>query len=160
MTNKELETEILKRRHQADRGCRAWSTMFHLAFGISTITGVVVAAIAGKDTQFYGVKLSDYIPLIALSGSILAAVGVFGGFERKWKANRITRNELDILYLKIKAGDSPSKEIENYIDIVRTHDAAILNDTFKSERQPVATHPQDGLANPNGSRPNAGQISN
>lgn len=134
MTNEQLASEITKRRKQADRGCRAWSTAFHLAFGISTISGVVVAAIAGKNISVCGINLSDYVPLIALLGSILSAAGVFGGFERKWKANRITRNELDILSLKIAAGENPSDKVQEYIDIVRTHDAAILNDSFKLEK--------------------------
>ncbi|MET0528563.1 MAG: hypothetical protein ABW003_09500 [Microvirga sp.] len=134
MTKEQLADEISKRRRQADIGCRLWSTAFHLAFGISTITGVVVAAIAGKDTMLLGIKLADFIPAIALSGSVSSAVGVFGGFERKWKANRITRDELDILCLKISAGENPSKEVSEYIDIVRAHDAKILNGSVKIEK--------------------------
>ena len=127
-----IERSIALRRRWAHRGTLCWSTAFHLFFGVSVATGIVVAAISGKNITVYKICISDYVPLLALVGSMASAIGVFGGFERKWKANRITRSELDILDLQISSGMSLDDATAALIDIVRKHDAAIVQGTHRA----------------------------
>lgn len=127
-----IERSIALRRRWAHWGTLGWSAAFHLFFGVSVATGILVAAISGKTVTMAEVRVSDYVPLLALIGSMASAIGVFGGFERKWKANRITRSELDILDLRLSSGMSLDDATKALIDIVRKHDAAIVQGTHRA----------------------------
>jgi len=56
-------------------------------------------------------------------GTLAAA----GGFQRKWKSNRISRGKLDLLLLDLSDPASDAKDIRNQLKcIITDHDRAIV----------------------------------
>lgn len=89
---------------RADTGSKAWSAAYHLALGAAGILGIIVGVIS--QAQFSGTFLSmnkdTTITVLSLIAAVLTFLGAFGGFERKWRANRTYRFKLQQIELDLK----------------------------------------------------------
>jgi len=80
----------------SDTGARSWSTAYHLTFGIATLAATLVTALSGRTVtdSILWWRVDTWISVLSVTAAVATALGGFGGFERKWHANRISRTKL------------------------------------------------------------------
>lgn len=95
-----------------------------LYFG-SIICSVTAGALIHTDIQTYGVAATA----LTSAAAVLTGLGLSGGFERKWRSNRLSRGRIDALLLDLKA-DSPNipQIITRFKDILAKHDNEIIGE--------------------------------
>ena len=111
-----------------EKGSRRWSLAYHLAFGVATLAGAIVTFLSGqKDEEFLGMSNGTAIGVLAMTATLLTSIGGFGGFERKWHANRIARSRLWELLTKIESTQvDPAQICAELAKIIEEEDAGIM----------------------------------
>lgn len=81
---------------KANTGSMLWSASYHIALGLAGILGLV-AGVMSQATfgSILGIERKSVITIISLVAAVLTFAAGFGGFQRKWQANRVYRNELE-----------------------------------------------------------------
>lgn len=110
---------------------KRWSFAHHFSlFGsiISSISaGVVIQA---TDSQV----LATFLTSVA---AVLTGIASSGGFERKWRSNRLSRSAADRLLLDLECGDTDAILIkEQYKVLIEKHDFEIVGDPNNNHKQP------------------------
>ena len=123
----ELKREIqylLKRRRA---GQKAWSFAHHVSLFGTAIISVAIGYIVQLKTPLFSVSNANLSTGLAFCAAVLATLAANGGFERKWRANRLSRGRLDELWIDFMDSDADlAKARERLINIVRMHDQEIL----------------------------------
>lgn len=109
-------------------GQRAWSLAHHGAlFGASVLSvgvGFIVQLKSELLTALPNQSLSTFLAFLAAA---LSAVAGGGGFERKWRANRISRARLDGLRLDLSEPGADLGQMRKQLkEIIRLHDEEVL----------------------------------
>jgi hypothetical protein len=119
--SKTLDSALKRSR----RGQRLWSFANHGA----TICIVVFSAAAAVMSQTVGKFWNDDPKMVAtilsLAVTVIATLQSTLGFERKWIANRMTRNSLRRLQIDEKTGAGSQQVKERLKAILEEHDRAI-----------------------------------
>ena len=128
MNKDALKEEALRWRSWFNKGQKNWSAVHYTAvFG-----SIIFSVVAGAVLQF---KPSDSTGIATVLTSLAAALSSMtaaGGFERKWRSNRLSRSRIDGLLLDID-GDSPNfPELTNQLkEIIAKHDLEIIGEKTK-----------------------------
>ncbi len=131
---KNLKDELDQWSIWANKGSKAWSFLYHLSFGAAAVLGVVVAVLSSGRTLLDGPWHDLLISIFSGFAAILTTIGGFGGFERKWRTNRRTRAELELLRIDLCDPKIDIAQIREKLKaIIRAHEAGIMGGD-----QPVA----------------------
>lgn len=117
--------------HWHDGGSRSWSFLYNWCFGLATIASTLVTFLSGHkvetDNWMYDGSLLGILSIVA---AVLTAIGGFGGFERKWRANRIARSRLWLLLTEIETAKPAASDLNvRLARIVEEEDAGVLGAT-------------------------------
>lgn len=77
-------------------------------------------------------KNPDIATVFTSIAAALAGVAASGGFERKWRSNRLSRSKADCLLIDLGNEKTDPEEVrEKYKEIVENHDLEIIGDKKK-----------------------------
>jgi hypothetical protein len=123
---RELQDQINRWSIWANRGSKAWSFVYHFSFGAAAVVGVIVAVLSGG--KLGGENRDLLICILSAVAAILTTIGGFGGFERKWRTNRRTRADLELLKIDLSDPKSDVAQMRaNLKTIIGAHEAGIMS---------------------------------
>lgn len=130
MTKEQLRARVTEWRARCHTGQRWWSVAHHGALFGSILSSVAAGALLQVQSQ-------DWVGTAAVLTSVAAALtslAASGGFERKWRSNRLSRSQLDGLLLDLE-GDSPDlpAAIARLKDIIAAHDREVVRADAEEE---------------------------
>jgi hypothetical protein len=119
----ELFERIVAWRKERYSAQKRWSTVHHLAlFG-----SIVCSVIAGAVIQF--AAWENITTLLTSLAAILTGIAASGGFERKWRSNRLSRSAADRLLLDLESDNCELKEIRGkFKQAIKKHDLEIVGE--------------------------------
>ena len=105
------------------KGQKNWSFIHHFSL-FGSIAMSLVAAIAVQ------LSFSDSSTLATIAAAIAAALtglATSGGFESKWRSNRVSRSAADILLIQLTSPEADLDSIRRkFIEICEGHDQEIV----------------------------------
>lgn len=123
-----LKQDVNRKYRHYNRGAKLWSLTHHGVLYGSAIASASAAVIVQLQDLPVRVELSptDLSTLLAALAALLATTAGVGGFERKWRANRVSRTKMELLRERLELnlidiGDA----LDKYSEILNEHDAAI-----------------------------------
>jgi hypothetical protein len=124
----ELKSEIKYWRKRWSLGQKTWSFANHLALFGATIISVAIGFIVQiKTPLFENLSNESLLTILAFCAAALSALAAAGGFDRKWRANRLSRGRLDELRIDFMDSNVDLRSIrETLKDILRMHDQEVL----------------------------------
>jgi len=103
-----------------------WSTAYHSSSYIAMFCSAVVASLAAVKGRVGVFDYSVWVAILSTVAALLTAISTFGGFARKWRANRSTRTELEALLIDLSASGADVSAIrDRFKEIIRKHDIGI-----------------------------------
>jgi hypothetical protein len=121
-----------------DSGSRSWSFLYNSCFGLATVASTLVTFLSGHkveagDWAFDGTLLG----ILSIVAAVLTAIGGFGGFERKWRANRTARSRLWLLLTEIETAKLTTPDLNARLSrIIEEEDAGVLGPAASSATNP------------------------
>lgn len=110
---------------RARRGSKAWSCAHHGSGTLSILASAVAAYIAASHADHVTAAQSAQIAALSGAAATLTAIRSFAGFSKKWRINRATRLELDLLRLDWEEAGH-DKLRDRFCQIMRAHERGIL----------------------------------
>ena len=130
MDKEALRQEALKWRNWFGKGQRLWSFAHHTA-----ILGRFCAAWWWAGCCRCRTRPEGLLHGVDLGGAALSSLAAAGGFERKWKSNRLSRSRVDGLLIDIEAGTYSMSELACQLkEIISKHD---LDITKRDSMEPL-----------------------
>jgi hypothetical protein len=123
-----LSKDVKQKCKRFNRGAKMWSLAHHGVLFGSAIASASAAVIVQLQDVPIRVPLSptDLSTLLAALAALLATTAAVGGFERKWRANRVSRTRMELLRERLEANVIDiEKALDEYSCILNKHDAAI-----------------------------------
>jgi hypothetical protein len=125
-----LAKQIEQKYSWYDRGSRMWSIAHHSSLYLGAILSAAAALVLKMDF----LKGRSYTTDLAASGaaiaSLLSTIAAAGGFDRKWRANRISRGKVDELRIDLSDQNADLKAIRDRLKaIIDAHDQGIAGMT-------------------------------
>ena len=123
MNKDNLKTEANKWRAWYYQGQRYWSLAHHLVLFGSIISSLT----AGAMLQIHKSGNHGVATILTSLAAALTGIASSGGFERKWRSNRLSRSRVDRLLIDLE-GDSPnlSSLAADLKDVIAKHDLEIV----------------------------------
>ncbi len=108
-------------------GQSVWSLAHHVSlFGAATMS-VAIGFIVQLKTPLLAGGDETLSTSLAFGAAVLSALAAAGGFERKWRANRLSRGRLDELRIDFMADGADLHRLrERLKSIIRMHDQEVL----------------------------------
>jgi hypothetical protein len=121
----ELKEEADRWRNHFMRGQKNWSVAHHL-----TVFGSIVCSVtAGGLLQVTSVDLKGVSAVLTSIAAALTSLAAAGGFERKWRSNRLSRGRIDGLLIDLQADMPKLGELADRLkDIIMQHDQDVVNE--------------------------------
>ena len=143
MEKEMLKQEALKWRTWFEKGQKNWSFAHH-----ATIFGSIICSVlAGALLQITGVELKGYSAVLTTIAAALTSLAAAGGFERKWKSNRLCRSRVDGLLIDIEAATPNVSDLANQLkDIIARHDEEIVKSEVSKQAEQVKEQPKEHKA--------------
>lgn len=122
------KTERLK---ESINGCRKerrnaqkmWSGVHHLSLFGSIVCSIVAAA--WIQTSYNTIVAT----ILTSTAAALTGIASSGGFERKWRSNRLSRSKADCLLVDIDCDDADLAVIrKQYKSAIEKHDLEVVGD--------------------------------
>jgi hypothetical protein len=102
---------------------KRWSGVHHLSLFGSIICSVIATA------QIQIFNHSDIASLLTAIAAVLTGIAASGGFERKWRSNRLSRSKGDCLLIDIMSENADLNEIKRQYKLaIEKHDLEIVGD--------------------------------
>lgn len=123
---------------------KSWSIAHHI-----TVFGSIICSVgAGALLQIKSVDVG-YATILTTVAAALSSIAAAGGFERKWRNNRLSRSRVDGLLIDIE-GEAPNiQDLANQLkDIIAKHDQEIVEEASKEPS--VRQKPKVDAANNHG----------
>lgn len=122
----ELTALVDKKYNEYRSGAKSWSGIYHGCLFVSIIASAVATLFLKLDFLKNPYQ-SDVAASLALLAAILTGMTAEGGFNRKWRANRVSRS----LTEQLKTDTSDPAIDGGYIrkrlnEIIRQHDEGII----------------------------------
>ena len=134
MTNEEraeLTTMVERKYNEYRSGAKSWSGVYHGCLFISIIASAV-ATLFLKLEILKNTYQSDIAASLALLAAILTAMTAEGGFNRKWRANRVSRSLTEQLRTDTSDPAIDGAQIRKRLnEIIRRHDEGIIGPEHK-----------------------------
>ena len=135
-----------RKRHSSNVGAHWWSVAYNGAFGGAGVLGAAGAIVAGWPSVL---QQAPTLGILAGVASILSFVGGFGGFERKWKANRATRVAMDKILLKLSMSNADLTAIRQEIfDALDKHEVEVCGPSAAPQRSVPPTEQNAAVEGP------------
>ena len=117
-----LKTKITEWRDERYTAQKIWSGIHH-----TCLFGSILCSIAaGTVIQFSG-DFSTLGTLLASLAAVLTGIAASGGFERKWRSNRLSRSKGDLLLLDLDIKTPDLQRIrKNFKAALEKHDLEII----------------------------------
>ena len=128
MDNDTLKQEATKWHDWFQKGQKHWSVAHH-----ATVFGSIgCSVLAGALLQVKSSDLAGGAAVLTSIAAALTSLAAAGGFERKWRSNRLSRSRVDCLLIDLQA-DSPNlPELATQLkDIIAKHDLEIVSEESK-----------------------------
>lgn len=125
-----LKTEALRWRNGFNRGQKNWSVAHY-----STVFGSIgCSVLAGALLQIKSAELTGTATVLTSIAAALSSMAAAGGFERKWRSNRLSRSRIDGLLIDLQ-GDAPNLgDLTNQLkDTIAKHDLEIVGERVKAD---------------------------
>jgi hypothetical protein len=131
-----LKEEALKWRAWFQKGQKNWSAAHH-----TTIFGsIICSVVAGALLQITGSELKGYAAVLTSMAAALTSLAAAGGFERKWKSNRLSRSRIDGLLIDMEAENPNMSDLADQLkDIISKHDEEIVKTEATAAKVPAET---------------------
>jgi hypothetical protein len=125
---KERVKESIKGWQKArNKAQKRWNGVHHL----SLFGSIVCSIIAVAQIQIF--NHPDFASVLTAIAAALTGIASSGGFERKWRSNRLSRSKADCLLIDIDCEDANLKEIrKQYKSAIEKHDLDIVGDRKES----------------------------
>jgi hypothetical protein len=107
------------------RGQRWWSVATHGATILVVAFSAVSGVLAQKTGSWFGISVADVATTLSIAIIVISTVQSKFGFERKWIANRMTRNAISLLDIDRNMGADADKLADALKSILVKHDQAI-----------------------------------
>lgn len=107
------------------KGRRLWSFVHHSALFISIISSAA-AAIIPQLKGFDEDSQKNIASILAALSALLLALSAAGGFERKWRANRIANGDVRRLETRLIARAPTTIDLDELNRIEETQDKEII----------------------------------
>jgi hypothetical protein len=119
----DLKNDMLQWRKWFRKGQVLWSVAHHSClFG-----SILCSGLAGMFLQIGVEKYKDVASLLTTLAAVLTAMALSGGFERKWRSNRLSRSNIDALLLDMQDDPINTKPIRHALkEVIRAHDGEIV----------------------------------
>ena len=116
-------------------GQKLWSFAHHATLYASIICSVVATALLQIKNLDTG-----YASVFASMAAALTSLAAAGGFERKWRSNRLSRSRVDCLLIDIEKDNPNINDLANQLkDIIEKHDQEIIQESTKTNTQKQPT---------------------
>lgn len=123
---RELRNKVQQKYKQYNRGAKGWSTIQLTLLYISAVASAGAALILKSDFLKGTTYQTDWAALLAILAAILTIITAVGGFNRKWRVNRFSKRDAELLELElIKTEVNPDVIRKRLEEIIRKHDAGI-----------------------------------
>ncbi|MDE3761832.1 hypothetical protein GOA77_13555 [Sinorhizobium meliloti] len=97
-----LEAFVTAAYSKANIGAIAWSVSYHVTLGLAGVLSLVAGVLSQISfVSILSIEKKTVISIISVAAAVLTFLAGFGGFERKWQANRVYRNELEQVRLDL-----------------------------------------------------------
>lgn len=118
-----LQTKAKKWHGWFQIGQKNWSFVYHVAaFG-----SIICSVAAGALLQVKSVDLVGFSSVLTSIAAVLTSLAATGGFERKWRINRLSRSRIDGLLIDLEAENPDIPDLAKQLkDIILKHDQEIL----------------------------------
>ena len=120
MDKASIKQELIKWRKFYHNGQRCWSVAYYGAVYASIASSVIATIFLQSDHE-------QFATIFTTAAAALTSLSVSGGFERKWRSNRLSRCRMDLLLLDI---ESNAPDLDNIIsqikETISKHDAEIV----------------------------------
>jgi len=130
MDKSSLKDEMDKWHVHFYNGQRFWSFLHHS----SLFGSIVCSVVAGALIQLNPSSADGHHAVSAILSSVAAALtslALAGGFDRKWKSNRLSRSRIDGLLLDLDAEKPDFAELTVQLkEIIMKHDNEILDSEY------------------------------
>jgi hypothetical protein len=132
----ELRQHVEQQLAWCNTGSRAWSFAHHGTLGLAAVLSAGAAVIA-KLSSLSPESRGDWTVILAGAAAMLATIGVSGGFERKWRTNRVNRGRCRRLLIELGASDADLGRIRSeLVQVVSDQDGGIIG-----QQSAAAPHP-------------------
>lgn len=122
-----LKQEATKWRDWFYKGQRGWSAAHH----ISVYGAILFSIVAGGLLQISSVPVG-WATLLTSCAAAFSSIAAAGGFQRKWRTNRLSRSKVDGLLIDIEADDASISALASQLkEIIAEHDREVVKDESK-----------------------------
>jgi hypothetical protein len=124
----DLLIEVDKWRRRWIYGQEAWSFAYHVTlFGAALLSLAAGFVVQLKSPIFSPTANETLATILAFVAAAFNGVSAVGGFEMKWRANRLSRGRIEDLKLDLKDPDADLRGARNRLKAIRrAHDLEIL----------------------------------
>ena len=127
----ELIALVDKKYNEYRSGAKSWSGIYHGCL-FSSIIASAVATLFLKLEILKNTYQSDIAASLALLAAILTAMTAEGGFNRKWRANRVSRSRTEQLKTDTSDPAIDGADVRKRLnEIIRQHDEVIIGPEHK-----------------------------
>lgn len=125
MNKDSLKQEAIKWHDWFQKGQKNWSAVYH----ITVFGSIGCSVLAGALLQVRSSDLTGLAAVLTTIAAALTSLAAAGGFERKWRSNRLSRSRVDCLLIDLQA-DSPNVPgLATLLkDIIAKHDLEIVTE--------------------------------
>ncbi|AHK17495.1 MAG: hypothetical protein VB954_04130 [Thalassolituus sp.] len=101
---------------------RRWSFAHHLVlFG-----SIIASVLAGTLIQ---INMTQHASLLTTLAAVLTAIAASGGFERKWKSNRLSRSRADRMLLALDDDEADLHDVRAQLaQAIEKHDMEVVGE--------------------------------
>ena len=119
-----LKKSIINWRKKRESAQKMWSFGHH----VSLFGSIVCSILAGAQIQLS--NNPNVASVLTAIAAALTGMAASGGFERKWRSNRLSRSKADCLLIDLDFENVDLEEIKKtYKLAIEKHDLEIIGDT-------------------------------
>lgn len=146
----DLKRDLLQWRRWFHKGQKGWSIAHHLSLFLSIIS----SSSAGLFLQIDDTKYKTCASVLTTLAAVLTAMALSGGFERKWRSNRLSRSQIDMLLLDMQDESPNFTRIRKALKgVIRAHDEEIVRVPTESSTDKAEANAATDGKKPSGESP-------
>jgi len=132
-----LEKKIEDWRNERGSAQKRWSAVHHFC-----LFGSILCSVAAGTIIQISKDLSTLATTLTSIAAVLTAIAASGGFERKWRSNRLSRSKGDLLLIDLDTESPNLKKIrKGFKTAIEKHDLEVVGD---EQEKNEATDANDG----------------
>ena len=109
-----------------DRWSKTWSFMYQSFLIISALASAGAALVLKLDSMKDVQYQTDISAILAGLAAVLTTLIAAGGFDRKWRVSRASRNSIEQLKINLTNPDFETGEIRaKLVEILQTHNEGV-----------------------------------